>query len=456
MAYAEFYVTKGASAADTNGGGPNLGANDGPVLTLTNVDAVDIGGGLFTLENKDNTGWSTTAVDDYVCWDTAGTKEFARVTGLAVGDDSDVISVYPMVSITPGVGGKTVNVGGAWATVDFAASNVTINFRNAAGDGPRVNVKYNAAAYEETVTMDSAGTTAIPIVFEGYETTAGDGCPNGNRPSISTTDHLIVNARNFIYVRNFALSTATNSKYCIYNTGAYCYFVNCTMTASAASAVGFYSSGGDCFVLNCISQNCGGYGYRLSTHNVAIGCQSLHNGGYGMYFASSGIVVAHCILHGNADDNIYTTGCPSLVINNVLDGSTGGSGFRTADPTNGTPLLFGNVITDNNQYGIECSAAAACEEDYNALRGNGVAARLNVVTAGAHDVTLTADPYVAAGTNFALNATAGGGAACRAAGFPGTLAGGVNIGYTDIGALQHEDAGAGGGAVRIGVGGRLG
>ena len=63
---------------------------------------------------------------------------------------------------------------------------------------------------------------------------------------------------------------------------------------------------------------------------------------------------------------------------------------------------------------------------------------------------LTGDPFVdAANGNFQLNNTAGAGAACRAAGFPGTVPGLSAVGYADIGVYQHQDPAGGGGLARI-------
>ena len=84
---------------------------------------------------------------------------------------------------------------------------------------------------------------------------------------------------------------------------------------------------------------------------------------------------------------------------------------------------------------------------YNAFGNNTSGARNNLPTETS-DVTLTADPFTnAAGGNFALNNTVGGGAACRAAGIPGVFPGGLTTGYIDIGAVQHQDSGGGGGLV---------
>jgi hypothetical protein len=55
----------------------------------------------------------------------------------------------------------------------------------------------------------------------------------------------------------------------------------------------------------------------------------------------------------------------------------------------------------------------------------------------AHDVSLSVSPFVSS-SNFALNSTGGGGAALKAAGFPGVSPAGT--GYLDIGALQSQAA----------------
>lgn len=66
--------------------------------------------------------------------------------------------------------------------------------------------------------------------------------------------------------------------------------------------------------------------------------------------------------------------------------------------------------------------------------------------AGAGDVTLTAGPWTAPGSNnFALNSTTGGGKAAKAAGFPGVTP--VGTGYLDIGSLQSQ---AGASSVTVG------
>jgi hypothetical protein len=79
----------------------------------------------------------------------------------------------------------------------------------------------------------------------------------------------------------------------------------------------------------------------------------------------------------------------------------------------------------------------------NAFFNNTTAATRNVA-AGIGTVTLSASPYTSIGTDFSLNATAGGGAACKGAGFPGVLQFG-GTGHIDIGAVQSGTGGSTGG-----------
>ena len=77
----------------------------------------------------------------------------------------------------------------------------------------------------------------------------------------------------------------------------------------------------------------------------------------------------------------------------------------------------------------------------NAFRNN-TTANWHNYTASVGDIALSGTPFTSAGTDFSLNATAGAGAACRAAGIPGTLPGAGTV-YADVGALQHSAGGGG-------------
>ena len=204
-------------------------------------------------------------------------------------------------------------------------------------------------------------------------------------------------------------------------------FMNVYVEDSAANGIDV--AGGAMF--GCVSASAGGYGLRASSSKPA--------------------AVIGCLVSGAADDGILVdTAYPSLVAHCTSYGSVAGSGIKITHAYGAH--VTSCALTGNNQYGLEVGTApGTVSEDYNAYYNNGVNETSGVtpnaaaaVHVGLHSVTLTGDPFTnAAGGDFSLDATAGEGAACRAAGF-GALLDGVNIGYPDIGALQHQDAGGGG------------
>ena len=455
MAYTEFYVTKGALAANTCGGGPNLGADDGPIYALVGgtgagATAVD-NGANSNIEDLSNGGWSGVAVDDWLCFDTAGAKQFARVIARDVGG-VDFITVSPQVTAAAD---KTCKVGGAWATVDFAASTVTTAFVNAAGEPPRVNI--GLGTYAETVVMDNSFAYNLPGAFEGYQATAGDGCPAGTRPIIDGTGiaAAVIAATNMDYLRFRHLSLVTNlDQYCLMlnsaNDAAVENVTAANSFAGAATKACFYFSE-RVKAINCAVTDSPGDGFRTISYDcVLVGCRASGCARYGFYFNQSSSTAIGCIASGNGDDGFYLDQYGGILMNSVSYDNAG-SGIRLDDaatPTKPLPII-NCIFAENAVAGIECDVNTyGPYADYNAFYRNGpdpfTTHRLNI-GAGAHDVTLTADPFVnAAGGNFALNSAAGGGALLKAAGFPGTLIDAVNIGYTDIGALQVQAAGGGG------------
>jgi hypothetical protein len=116
------------------------------------------------------------------------------------------------------------------------------------------------------------------------------------------------------------------------------------------------------------------------------------------------------ILNGNA--------CLIGVMKNnilVLNGGKGINQATTPNPLNDTPFIHHNAFKSNTGGPI------------------------GGINAGVGDVTLTVDPFTnAAGDDYTLNNTAGGGAACRGVGYPT---------YLDIGAVQHADPAGGSGGV---------
>jgi hypothetical protein len=158
-------------------------------------------------------------------------------------------------------------------------------------------------------------------------------------------------------------------------------------TFRAFGGIGINASGntgwGHVSFLSCI--------FRDSTAgNAAIQIDPAHNNLY---------IFKSCVFHDNNTDGIRINGSPSA--------------------SSGYVVIRNNIFTNNGGYGINCTASwhEDADIDYNAYRSNTSGARNNL-TAGANDVTLSADPYTnEAGDDYTLNATAGGGAACKDAGY---------------------------------------
>jgi hypothetical protein len=176
----------------------------------------------------------------------------------------------------------------------------------------------------------------------------------------------------------------------------------------------------------------------------------------GLIFATASVAARAVLLDslftnntGASSDGIELTGGHAVIRGCVSHGN-GRDGLRVATVQRNVDLIANNIFDSNGAYGVNFTSGGSSTfvpagMANNAYRGNGTAARVNCgEEPGA--VTLTADPFTnAASDDYSLNAVAGGGAACRAAGVPGAIAGGLTTGYADIGAVQHRDpAGAAG------------
>jgi hypothetical protein len=125
------------------------------------------------------------------------------------------------------------------------------------------------------------------------------------------------------------------------------------------------------------------------------------------------------------------------VQNSVFSNNTSAGIVATAATTAAPFVFINNILYSNGTYGIDMSNAfnQAVLNYNNAYGANTTAPRHNLAV-GTGDVTLTADPFVGrTSNNFALNSTAGGGAALKGVGFPGVTLN-MGTGALDVGALQ--------------------
>lgn len=137
----------------------------------------------------------------------------------------------------------------------------------------------------------------------------------------------------------------------------------------------------------------------------------------------------------------------STLIGCICDSSSGAlqTGFTITSNYN---QLINCISRNNTGKGFALSSGVTSSTLFNCAAGANVTADYDTNFASYQKincVTLTATPFTnSASLNFSLNTTVGGGAACRAAGIPGTFPGLSTTGYRDIGAVQHADPAAGG------------
>lgn len=429
--FTEFYVTKGANASDNNGGGPSLGAQDGPVFTSLNTSSSSDG---LTLTGA--AGWVGASVGDFVCFDPTGNCDYCRITNISGND----LTVTP--AVTPNLTIKVANVGGAWATIDHAMSTMgsggVANWVNAAGDMPRCNIKYSATSYAESAILDNSGTHEYHLIFSGYYSTPGDDAMNGSTftpphmdagASGATNGVLEAASKNWFVFENISVESTQSSIDGVYVNSTLVSLrrikINCHGANTNQRGINTYGSVSieDCWIVE--ATDTGIYAY-YGPGGVS-GCRIDKTYNYGIYTSYNYGAVAHNLIADVGTSGVYYYRGNGQVCNNTIyycgqRRAVWGSGIVVVDPTTYVQgAIYNNIIVDSNGYGIELYASQGQylqRVHHNAFYSNDSGETDDQVPYASDNVTLTADPFTnAAGGDFTLNSTAGGGAACKAAGF---------------------------------------
>lgn len=438
------------TGSDTNGGGfvagtgTDYSVQDAPQLAVTDA----VANGTTTLTSA--TGGFTAAMVGNVVYLAGGTGSLAG-TPRQITAVNSATSVTVDAAVAAGTG-LAANVGGALASPAVAAARKTYGNK----------VFWKAGAY--SITGTTPNTTGGPVNdatggsdtswsrWVGYSTTRTYPCPDATRPVLTV-------AAGLSGVTAFAMTAGTMTE--LHNV-----VIDCNSQATSRGVqAGFASHVSKCKVANCTNS-----GIVLTSSQSAIfGCEVT-----GCTAAGSGInanynPVAGCHVHDNAVSGMVNASnvTRSLVVNN-----TGASSVGIGTGGNGDVNVSGCTVAGNGSHGLDLSfqrggfvagvlsygnggygfAGASGSSDAGylwrcAAGSNTSGASVN--SAGIDGlVALTADPFVSsAGGNYALNAAAGGGAACRAASYPGgAYPGSATTGYADIGAVQHADPAASGGS----------
>lgn len=361
------------------------------------------------------------------------------------------------VGTTASTGGHGA-LGGALETLGGLQTAVRANTSEANGLLQVIWVKATASyVFTTPLQLTQSGSVAEPVTFYGYTTTRGD----GGQPTITTATNstrlfeIFSNDFNSIIFRNFIFTnTAGTSEDCFQPSSIqinYMEFTNCTFT-DFTNAFDL-DVAGQCNVLNGWFLNCtftscsvAGLNWGSTTTNFygrlnLEGC--LFNAcavNIKLNMPNYLVSIDECVLYNSTSHNVLLNSNSSSYTQTLITArnsafvKAGGDGLRlegTGTPVPNIFWAFNCIFSENTGYEVNFNntVVGALSNIYQGrnnahystgsgyLNGSGVAALPG-------DVTLTGDPFVSiTGLNFALNSTAGAGAACTGAGWPTTIPG---------------------------------
>ena len=367
--------------------------------------------------------------------------------------------------------GQTIKIGGSLDLCATAEPLLTA--------GMTLWIKVGTQTITTTLALTAAGdSTNGPIFWRGYDAARGD--HTGNSPLITTATNSVdvleasQNYRTFDNLElkstagtpgnGFVASKTVTTEFIVLSN----FKISGCLNGIIADNGPTYFSIRQLWVTNSEITGCTLDGMSLSEVTTVNGCYIHGNSGYGIRvpnwttagyaFFSVPISVKNTVVYSNSLGGIYVTYASGtnllgylLDIQHCAIVSNTNDGIKHASTIGKLAMLSldDNIIYGNTGWGVHVTnTAAMIVLNRNNAYGSNTSGARNNLAVGTNDVTLTADPFVAKAANdFTLNNTAGGGAACRGAGFPGTIPGLAAAGSADVGAMQHADPAATGGNV---------
>lgn len=368
-------------------------------------------------------------------------------------------------NVATGVGvGMTGRMGGGLATLAKAFADMAA-YQTAFSIGSGTTIWYKAGT--ETLTSTITEPDTANVIVHGYQTTRGDN--TGTRPLITSATNSVAL---ITAIANFNHSSMTFDNVSFSHTAG-------TRGNCFASATNTYARAH--VIVNSVLDGCL-YGIKADSSTqlpmplTVIGTEIKNC--VKSAIADSTVNVYGSYLHDNTESGIIintpqasigldVTVANSVISNNAVDGinvqATDGVSKITVTNTdfyNNPNAIFmvsgftGSLSCVNCVFEASSTAAINYSNGSGGLTpASGPIFRLNnaffnntanlsppLLSASSSDITLTSSPFTnAAGNNYALNSTAGGGASLKATGFPGAIPG-AGTGYTDVGALQSQAA----------------
>jgi hypothetical protein len=418
--------------------GTNFVNNTGPFQILS----VNVGANTWTLDRNVTTG--------------AGSGLVGRMGGAL----ATLVQFFADVDANTGVlGGYITYIVGTYTVA--AALSINGNYNSNAGSG-------------------NTATTLGGVQVIGYGAARGDNGQFTFTTATNSTDlvHYTNTNRNVTFFNCAYTTTAgtpaigcttpnNNAQPCKIG------FDNCSWSSAFTFAIfsdqlGNGAAFNTLYLRNCVVTGCTSGGVYISAATLIQNCYIFSNTNDGLHCSSNGnsnrgpIICIGSIFYGNTGQGVNNqalSNAPTVSDNvtimvNCDCVSNTGDGFRAGVP-GGNGLL--NVIVQNSifygngGFGVNVQTLfGLLMGGNNAYGANGSGPRGNSMVALPGDVTLTGDPFNGRTTNdFSLNNTAGAGASCRQAGFPGVLQNG-GTGFVSIGALMPSSGGGGGSVVSFG------
>ena len=471
-----------STGADTNGGcyaaldgsgggtaGTDYSIQDSPHVAFngTTITAVTAGvSATITIS-----GYTVATTDSHNCLQITGGTNFTTgvyyISSVNVGANTWTLDR----NVSTGVGAAmTGNMGGGFLTIAQALSIAVQGNASSSGvanAGNTIWIKKGTYTVTTKLLTPSFPTVAFPLTVSGYNASHGDnpGVASGNQPTVTTATNSIDlwdMRGDFVVYQYLKLSNTAGTKGngfvdTISNPNriliAYCritgFAIGIASTETKALTV-FASE---------IDTNTS-HGLSLDDKTVLYGNYIHDNGGDGALindadqtttsytfirnvFYKNNIGIATSGTQGNANQETF--------INNDVTDSTSDGMRLSYGGASALMLLQGNVLYNNGGWGVNFSfgggtftqvGSAGIINLSNAYGAN-TSGTIQGASAGTGDVTLTADPFTARTSgNFALNSTAGGGAALKALSYPGIIPD-AGTGFSDIGALQSQASSGG-------------
>lgn len=452
----------------------SFGALSGSTVFEVETGGADTNGGGF-VTGSGGTDWSqqsaahVTFNGTSITATTAGTGATITLSGYTVlaGDVGNLLNisggvnftvgVYQIVSVSAGVGGTwtldrnattgagtamTGAMGGAYLTIGQAITEQTL-------DQQIIYVK--GGTYSITTGLSQSNTPSFDKQQRliGYSTVRGD----KGRPIVQTSSAitmLTIAGGGGYSIENMEFNGTGTATGGISITASYQTSVsNSNIHDIAGIGVSFSGVGGGIFSSQVSTCTGGGISTGSSNTQTVEGNNVYGNTGYGISLL--GGIAAFNIVHDNpgaTTDGIQRDGFRDDGTFNNTVYNNGRDGIRLLNYTINNSVV-NNIIVNNGGYGINIVASLGSatyifpgiisNAYYNNTSGNA-----NNFTMGTSDIVLTGSPFTSPPSNFALNNTAGAGASCRAAAYPGAFISG-GTGFLDIGALQHQSTGGTGG-----------